>query len=320
MRDAVVEHQPAGLEDAPDLAEVARVVGDAYVLEHSDAGDLVEKPVFGQVEVIEQLHAHAVAETELGDFRLDVIVLILRQRDAECVDAVALRGAKDQRTPAAADVEELLARVQHQLAADVIELLHLGLVERIRLAAEIRARIDHAFVEPEPIEGVRDVVMMLDVRPVSAPAAEPRSRAVGESIATVRDAADQRFRNAENAAGAAAEVDIVANVRSRERSHFGRRKRLQALPRAGVHIDLGSLRQRNAIAVRQNEGDGNVATAVAAGDDFLQRLVHARRMSTDECGTKLQFSSAPRPCAIASLARQLRLPAWRVLTPKGVAA
>jgi len=43
-------------------------------------------------------------------------------------------------------------------------------------------------------------------------------------------------------------------------------------------------------------------------------------MSTDECGTKLQFSSAPRPCAIASLARQLRLPAWRVLTPKGVAA
>src|SRR5439155_26208422 len=99
-----------------------------------------------------------------------------------------------------ADVEELLARVQHQLAADVIELLHLGLVERIRLAAEIRARIDHAFVEPEPIERLRDVVTMLDLRPVSAPSAEPRSRAVGESTGTVRDAADQRFRNAENAA------------------------------------------------------------------------------------------------------------------------
>src|SRR5437660_10508685 len=113
MRDAMVEHQPAGLEDAPDLAEVARVVGDAYMLEHADAGDLVEKPIFGQVEVVEQLHVHAVAETELGDFRLDVIVLILRQRDAECVDAVALRGAKDQRTPAAADVEKLLVRVEH---------------------------------------------------------------------------------------------------------------------------------------------------------------------------------------------------------------
>jgi len=27
-------------------------------------------------------------------------------------------------------------------------------------------------------------------------------------------------------------------------------------------------------------------------------------MSTDECGTKLQFSSAPRPCAIAGAAAQ----------------
>src|SRR2546425_256215 len=201
MRDAVVEHQPAGLEDAPDLAEVARVVGNANVLEHADTGDLVEKPIFGQVEVIEQLHADAAAETQLGDFRLDVIVL--------------------------------------------------------------------------------------DVLPVAAPAAEPRSRTRGESIATVRDAADQRFRDAENAACAAAEVDIVANVRPRERPHFRRRKRLQALPRAGVHIDLGSLRQRNAVAVGQNEGDGDVAAAVAVGDDFLQWLVHARRTSTDEFGAEI---------------------------------
>src|SRR6516162_3246431 len=53
VRDAVVEHKAARLQDALDLAEVARIVADAHVLEHSDAGDLVVERVLGQVEIVE---------------------------------------------------------------------------------------------------------------------------------------------------------------------------------------------------------------------------------------------------------------------------
>src|SRR5271169_6464779 len=36
VRDAVIKDQPAGLEDASDLAEVVRIITDADVLEHAD--------------------------------------------------------------------------------------------------------------------------------------------------------------------------------------------------------------------------------------------------------------------------------------------
>jgi hypothetical protein len=70
--------------------------------------------------------------------------------------------------PAAADVEEALARGEAQLAADVVELLRLRVVERVRVGAEVRARVDELGVEPEPVEGVRDVVVVAYVRAIAA--------------------------------------------------------------------------------------------------------------------------------------------------------
>ena len=60
VRDAVVQHEPAGLQDPADLAEIAREARDADVLEHADARDLVVRLVVGQVEVVEQLDLDAV--------------------------------------------------------------------------------------------------------------------------------------------------------------------------------------------------------------------------------------------------------------------
>ena len=56
------QHHAIGSQQLVHPGEELAVVAHAYVLEHANAGDLVEKPVFGQVEVIEQLHAHAAAE------------------------------------------------------------------------------------------------------------------------------------------------------------------------------------------------------------------------------------------------------------------
>jgi len=71
------------------------------------------------------------------------------------------RGVKDQPAPAAADVEETLPGLEHELAAYVLEFLLLRLVERIVVALEIRARVRHVAIEPEPIELVGHVVVVL---------------------------------------------------------------------------------------------------------------------------------------------------------------
>ena len=59
-----------------------------------------------------------------------------------------LRRAQHQRAPAAADVQQALARLQPDLAQDVVDLLHLRLVQRLVALLEVGARIDHALAQP----------------------------------------------------------------------------------------------------------------------------------------------------------------------------
>ncbi len=70
----------------------------------------------------------------------------------------------DESAPAAADIEEAIAGLQPQLAADHVELVELRAGEIVvPVGLKIRAGIDHLGVEEEPIEGVRHVVMIGDV-------------------------------------------------------------------------------------------------------------------------------------------------------------
>ena len=107
--------------------------------EHADAGDLVVRGVRRQIGVVEQLHPYAPAQAQLGDLGVDIVVLILRERDAGRVDAIVLCGPEDQSAPTASNIQEFFARPQAELAADEIELLRLSLVERIGIALEICA-------------------------------------------------------------------------------------------------------------------------------------------------------------------------------------
>ena len=65
--DPVVQHEPPGLQNPPDLAEVPGKARDTHVLEHPDARDLVEERILGQVEVVAKLDLHAAFEPARGD-------------------------------------------------------------------------------------------------------------------------------------------------------------------------------------------------------------------------------------------------------------
>ena len=86
----------------------------------------------------------------------------MRQRHAQTARAVLLRRAQYQRTPAAADVEQCLPRLQADLGEDVVDLLQLRFVERFVAVLEVGAGIDHVLVQPQLVEVVGDVVVVLD--------------------------------------------------------------------------------------------------------------------------------------------------------------
>ena len=120
------------------------------MLEHADARDLVVEALAGMVAIILQQHAAPVLQPRRADALRRQPELVFRERDAGRIDAVLLGGPHDERAPAAADVEEALARREPQLGADVVELGELRLLERVFLAAEIGAGIHHARIEPQP--------------------------------------------------------------------------------------------------------------------------------------------------------------------------
>src|SRR5580704_408755 len=74
-----------------------------------------------------------------------------------------LRRMDAERAPAAAEIEERLAGVEAQLAAAHLELVLLRLRQTVVPLGEIGAAIDHLGIEPERVEGVREVVVMRDV-------------------------------------------------------------------------------------------------------------------------------------------------------------
>ena len=71
-------------------------------------------------------------------------------------------GVIDQRSPAAADVEQSLACAQVELPADQLELGVLRRIQRLVMAREVRARVRHAVVEPQGVEVVAHVVVGAD--------------------------------------------------------------------------------------------------------------------------------------------------------------
>src|SRR5260370_40686464 len=99
--------------------------------------------------------------------------LVLTQCNAERPGVVIRSGVKQQSSPAAADIQETLVRLQAQLAANEVELVSLGRLQRLAPGRKIRARIHHLIVEKQPVEVVRHIVVMANGVAIACLAVRP---------------------------------------------------------------------------------------------------------------------------------------------------
>src|SRR5271163_2155376 len=171
------------------------------MFEHLDLGNLVVAFVNVDRAIIAQFELDEIAEAHSLDRGRGEIELRLRKRHAMALGAVDVGRMTNQAAPAAADVEQSIAGLQTKLAADLVELCYLGILERNLRGFEIPARVNHLRIEKESVEGVRHVVMKPDQFVVLAPLAEvgldflivarrivaPRGRKQERQRATQRD-------------------------------------------------------------------------------------------------------------------------------------
>lgn len=158
--DAVVEQQTAGAQLALQEPEVGGVVLDANVLGQPDRGHRVETG-FRDVAVVGVAHLRQVAEPLLVDAALRPLRLLGRQGGADRPHPAARRVAHHA-APAAADVEQPVARGQPQLVEDQPVLILLGLFQR-RVGVRVhRAGVGHRRAQHQFVEPVGDVVVVVD--------------------------------------------------------------------------------------------------------------------------------------------------------------
>jgi hypothetical protein len=165
----VIEEKPFLLQQPAHGAEVHGQVSQSHVLEHPHARDLVVEPFAGRIPIVLQQHSASALEPRFADALVGKLELVLGERDARRIDAIFRRGADREGAPSAADVEKALAGLEAQLRANVVELLQLRRLEAVAFLPEVSARVHHARVEPELVELVGHVVVMLDRLAIAAP-------------------------------------------------------------------------------------------------------------------------------------------------------
>ena len=99
----MIHRHAAVAQEVVDLGKVPTQVIEADVLEHADAGDLVES--LCDIAVIQQADFTTCLQLGILDATRCFVELLARQRDADAVGPVLARRPDHQRTPAAADVE-----------------------------------------------------------------------------------------------------------------------------------------------------------------------------------------------------------------------
>ncbi len=221
-RDGVEEEESAVLEERIGTFVVGLVVVPADVLHHADAHDAVEcETLVRQVAVVDEVDGYLVLETGVVEALLSHLPLLFAERAAVALDAVFLCGLDEQVAPAAADVEELHARLQVELLQDVVDLVLLRGLKRVVVVLEIGAGVAQRRVEPELVEVVAEVVVAGDLlRLVTLLLREgeeilERVLVERDAVCLLKQASDDREEVA------VLYLEVAAHVRLRERE--GRR-------------------------------------------------------------------------------------------------
>ena len=172
-------------------------------------------------------------EPGLGDPLLGQLGLAPRHGDADRPHAVVPRRVHHHPAPAAPDVEQSHARLERELAADQLVLRLLRGLEPDVGRVPHRARVRHRRAEHDPVEVVRDVVVVRDRRRVArlrvAPPAQMRLlRRWGQRPEPA--GADEPERVEPLGAGEAQRGQLMAKLEQRRRCRLRRRGRRRRTP------------------------------------------------------------------------------------------
>ncbi len=162
--DRVNQREPILAEMVANQASDRGVIVGPDVLQHADRDEGVV--LAGDVAVIVEHVLDAVVQPLAGRLRAGVLDLL--PGDVECAhaDAVFPGHVTRQTTPATAEFHDPLAGLKRELATDVFELRQLRLFERQVGLFVVGAGVLHRrLIEPQPVELVAEVVMVLNVPP-----------------------------------------------------------------------------------------------------------------------------------------------------------
>src|SRR5215831_14720230 len=149
----------AALHDAPER----RVVLDADVLEHSDRHEGVV--LTGDVAVIVLDVLETIGEALACRPLACPANLLVRDVEGAHAYAVMARHVHRQHPPATSGLDHALAGPEAKLAAHVVHLRDLRLIERGGRLGVVRTGVRHGRAEPQLVERVADVVVVMDVVP-----------------------------------------------------------------------------------------------------------------------------------------------------------
>ena len=156
-------------------------------LDHLDRDELVVAAL--ELAVVAQQHGDAVLQAGGAHERDRVVVLLARDGGGRHAAAVVRGGVDGQPAPAGADLQQVVARAEVELAADQLELVQRRVLERRARRGEDRRRVHHPLVEEEREEVVAEVVVGGDLaaaavdRVARAARAPARGRSAGAASA-----------------------------------------------------------------------------------------------------------------------------------------
>ena len=150
--EAAVYDSPQGL-----------VLVHADVLQHAHRHESIELAANVAVIVLDELHLRVQAFRPCAFARVSDLLFGYVVGLHHC--AIVLGHVQRQSAPAAARFEHRFAGRKAQLAAHIVELGLLRLLQPQRGVGEIGAGVHHLAIEPELVEIVADIVMMVDIAP-----------------------------------------------------------------------------------------------------------------------------------------------------------
>ncbi|MNP53999.1 hypothetical protein D3C76_1485220 [compost metagenome] len=109
------------------------------MLEHTHADNLVEATVLRQVTVVENLQVDFVSQPFGLDPLPAKLELLFTQSDTEYLGVIFPCSEARKATPTTANVQQVVAGIQAQLATQVVELVLLRLIERVIRLAKVSA-------------------------------------------------------------------------------------------------------------------------------------------------------------------------------------